>query len=1492
MHNFVVLVSSGFSFFASFLCVTSASLYEYRFIEFGRGKAIPLTPDSSTDQPAERSNTGKIVVKKRIAKPDMTPSSHHSSTTASLLFHQQQQIQQQLQFGAVGSGANSTINGRQMQMQRNKKGRLYSLGGNEPAKRPRGRLDRLKTVGTFDLGTEMSVLSDLARNLNERIVDGAVAAQTMAETKLDDVTELSTPSSGGRKNVCSPVKVRRINRLEGRRGSGSTPTSDHGGSAAVRSQHSADDCLERKDKRTEVASSGKFRSLSSGCGYDAIQKLALTTVDIELEPLKLAHELKNIDKSHFRKLLIEEASLDSNKCLEEVQSEVKSQRSRESDNDSNKIELDMCSVEDVHKCDDEDVADDFVVRNQFSNRTSQKPVLRKSKRIVRSDSEFFDEAHLEARHEIVLQPNHDIQIHNEPDYGTPEPVEPLQQPRNRSSTATSSTTFGSRKESSDLDDIVCSPKDPFVYKSTDESSRNMSTDDIDTVFSDNNDLEQLERDYRELVRESRNLQREYKSDGDSLDEVGKKRNEYITWKNQSFENDFELYQKTPSGGNAGKFASEMCSPDSRITSTSNSSETGSYKNNNVGRTEDGTKFPFKIKPILKTTSSKESAANSSSPMTSPTLGARADAVRPTQLEIDAGDNKDPTKQSLFEKRFGKIRKINNLLKCKRFSTSALYDAKKKPTAQQLSEEASATTTSPADAKPRENYMSSACKTLRSKFSPGKSSCPDDSKSSIYSSKLSLFNYKSGRLFALGKSSMFSSASRSNSELNAPAPTPRTRTTEFSKSNTELHHFTRSTPSPRYTSTKRPSNPAAKLLLQKNNSAACLNKQPLHSPLSEEFYNPTGSVRLSAIELYEKFCSADFGGLYKHEVTMNMERRGGTCHEYKNLHEYRLGQRGLGVVAPKFNRIDHSRLLRQKSEPKFSFRNDDFAEEDDEEDVEEDVAQDEYDDYEDEYEDEYDEEEGDYYEDEEEEEVEEEEEEVVHESESPQDVIVSKKSPDEPFHMIDSSSEVDEIFLMPARSKCTDDYEEYGFENKKFSLEQTRIGRASSTETGLDQIVDQFDRSRRKLSMSQEVRTIDRFGSDEILTIYKICSKDDMLNMKDSPVIYTKQPCRNDRTRSVEDEAAAGPSSLETAVQEYVRNAAPDMEVLQLTDKMFTTNGVTLKPLERSESIDLLSGSSGTIRSGSTFTEYAFDTVRNLHMNSCSSTSKMSLSIKSEIFDEYILTPDPADDAIVKPSARSCDFEDFTLTPDGSTHETERKTSTGSVVGQHSFTSQDAVDIVDKFLAREHQLRMEGATGASIESTDDEDDTSNAENVSAFTSEITKEFDLLFTRAEEASTNTPNTATTIQTPSQQTPSTNVPLHSAMTSPIPPSSPSCTSPSNLDPFANRMPTRYSMQRLEPYPIDDDQYPTDSLLTYHGNNNHGSKVPVSCSVPPNNIHAPSASSEYCRVLDVTAGDSATMVVTAGVPLLRRRVVQKLRTNRSQSLGNLHNRTRCFPL
>lgn len=1441
------------------------------------------------------SNQGKIVVKKRIPKIEKADS-----------------IQQN--------------NGRMMQ--RKKKGRLYSLGGNEPAKKPRGRLDRLKTVGTFDLGTEMSVLSEVARNLNEKIIsgdilNGSMTSSTTASNRrlstipavssnLQDLTELSTPSSGRREPIHK--MKRNLNKLAANRNTSCTTTvvnfdqfksdlrniktTTFQTAGIVRTQHSADDCLEKKLR----SSNNKSRSLSTS-SYTTTTPANHN--DIELKHTAQINLLNNTNsgklvirqqqeqqqvttnldestelKDKYSTKIVNISINDSNKIITDVDILTQTidehtnapKQNEPNDNDSDKIELDMRSAEDLSKRDEVATAEEE--QTTFQQRSTRKPVLRKSKRIVRSDSEIFDETIMCTKNEIILQANYDIQIHKEPDYDDTEQTAATPTTttgRNRSSATSTSTTNNSRKESSDIDEI-CSPKD-LLHKSTDDSSRNMSTDELDTVFSDTTDLEQLEREYRELVRS--NLQREYKSDGDGLDEVGKKRNDFLKWKNQSFENNFELYNETECPKRHSNILPEVCSPESHITTTSSETSSNRHYDGN-------THFIFKTKPILKSHTSKESAANNST-VTSPTVIAcssitsstnKLETIRPSKLEITqnvatSATAKEGTITSLFEKRFGKIKKINKLLKCKRFSTSALYDNKSKCDSMESTKS------------PQQNVEKpSACKTLKQAFSPGKSSA-SESKTSIYSSKISLFNCKPGKtsIFSMRKSPMFTNTSHSNSELNVEPQSVRTKLNELSKSNTELNKC-KSSPS-RFGSKRS-------IKGSKNNSAVCLYKQPHHSPLSEEFYNKTGSVRLSAMELYEKFCSEDFGGLYKHEKT----NEGGSCGGYKNWHEYRLGQRGLGV-SQKYARAKNAKLLRQKSEPKFSFRDDTsggpsyFPEEDDEDIYEEEDQreQDEY--YDDEYGDEYEDEEGDYYEDEELEEEEEgeehdeaEEEEYVDEEEAVLEVKciadTLKKTEDESdtiddyevkaYHSeiiddnhgdssatasIANDSDVDEIFLMPVGSKCPDDYEEYGFENKKFTLEH--MLRASSIEANIDHIEDH----------TQDVREIDDFGSDEILTIYKICSKDDILNMKDALI------CKENFIPTIDDEPIASCSSVQTPVMEY-RAFVPQELVEQTvykTDCLSVTQIVT-----RTESIELLSSSSGTLRSGSTLTEYAFDTVRNLNLDSCS-TSKLSLSLKSEIFDDFTLTPD-------EPKVlRNCDFEDFTLTPDASVCEEVRRSRNASLdddqaKAEQSITSNDVIMIVDKFLANERQsdnivqqLRRKDTnifnfnTNEILDSEINEqqlsiidiDEEPMKEIISAFTTEITKEFDLLFTRAKLDQ-------------HEENDTDNLPSNSQMNSTVSLHSPKqIVNPPVKSPSVQRMPSRYSMQRLEPYYIAET---TENGIKL--------KSVTDLDVVPNSIN-----SEYCKVLDVH--DSS---------FIHKKVITKLKKNRSQSLGNLNNKTRCFPL
>uniref|UniRef100_A0A182TAT2 protein-tyrosine-phosphatase n=1 Tax=Anopheles maculatus TaxID=74869 RepID=A0A182TAT2_9DIPT len=150
-------------------------LKEKKFIEFGRGKSIPLTPEySNSELSKELSNAGRVIVEKNIRKLQKGESYDHCQSFDDKKF---------------------VIDKNGRICERKKKGRLYSLGGNDPPKRcTRGRLDRLKTVGTFDITNEISRLSQKTMNLNERIISTQLFAQTIDETAT---TTTSVGSSVG-----------------------------------------------------------------------------------------------------------------------------------------------------------------------------------------------------------------------------------------------------------------------------------------------------------------------------------------------------------------------------------------------------------------------------------------------------------------------------------------------------------------------------------------------------------------------------------------------------------------------------------------------------------------------------------------------------------------------------------------------------------------------------------------------------------------------------------------------------------------------------------------------------------------------------------------------------------------------------------------------------------------------------------------------------------------------------------------------------------------------------------------------------------------------------------------------------------------------------------------------------------------------------------------------------------------------------------------------
>lgn len=88
----------------------------------------------------------------------------------------------------------------------------------------------------------------------------------------------------------------------------------------------------------------------------------------------------------------------------------------------------------------------------------------------------------------------------------------------------------------------------------------------------------------------------------------------------------------------------------------------------------------------------------------------------------------------------------------------------------------------------------------------------------------------------------------------------------------------------------------------------------------------------------------------------------------------------------------------------------------------------------------------------------------------------------------SESDVDEIFLMPEESKPSDcEYEQYGFENKHFSLEHSRLTSFDYDLSVIDEIPYLDD------VHSQYPYIIDEAQEpEEVLTIYRSYSPENVL----------------------------------------------------------------------------------------------------------------------------------------------------------------------------------------------------------------------------------------------------------------------------------------------------------------------------------------------------------------------------------------------------------------
>lgn len=509
-----------------------------RFLDFGRGKNIPLTPDNDNlEQIRIKSNTGRIVIDKTISEKDLTNNIFSS-------------------LNETPDGGRYVIDKNGKIIEKKKKGRLYSLGGNEPKKQ--SHLVRMKTVGTFDLCMEVTAL---ACGFNQDILTIQEPAEELEkfDEKLPQVGSISI----------SPKRQRHIS------------SSDN--------SFSFDDGIDLSIKK-------KPRSLSS----NSVLKDRGSPVEFRS---KSADLLDTTERCYGRDLdeLCSVSAADI--CKESIK---KPAATKPAYTFKNKSKTDMnVKGGDNFKYQESKVADPVSVRRR---------TFKKSKKIIRTDSELIRER--------ILTSTEASPVYH-------------------------ASTLPKKKSS--------------MNEGSDQeySSRNISTD---TVFSDvcekeeQIDLEKLENEYKEHIKT--NLQREYKSDGDSLDEIGKERHFGLEWKNQSV--DFEYLEND-------EFADEL-----RVKSL----KAGFVKSQKKIRNDSDNR--------TKSEGDKD------------TLYSKADSTETqstedeNKIEVEAKPevaNKIEKHQSLFEKRFGKLKKMNKLLKVKRFSTSALYDKRKasEPNASKLKE---------------------------------------------------------------------------------------------------------------------------------------------------------------------------------------------------------------------------------------------------------------------------------------------------------------------------------------------------------------------------------------------------------------------------------------------------------------------------------------------------------------------------------------------------------------------------------------------------------------------------------------------------------------------------------------------------------------------------------------------------------------------------------------------------------------------------------------
>lgn len=1123
-----------------------------RFIDFGRGKNLPLTPDNENlDQIRIKSNTGRIIIDKTITDLDFR-------TNIFSNINKQQHD---------SGGSRYVINKDGNIVERKKKHRLYSLGGNEPSRKQ--NLVRMKTVGTLDLCMEVTALACAGFNQVTTTTNSENQAEptVIIEEEKKKSSEEKQPSlKKDKKNLTSISPKRQRNNISS-------------------SENSIN--VDDNDLLSSNIKKKKFRSLSTNSYLETSRKS-------DNYRCKSAELLKPDD---------------------ELPSDFRCNKSEENLN---------TKIDEVAKTSD----DEFV--KSINPLSARRRTLKKSKKIVRTDSELLQD-------KILMR---DLES---------------------SPAKTSSSVQASKTNSVD-------------------SSKNMSTD---TVFSDmveeedelqnRIDLERLENEYKEHVRS--NLQREYKSDGDSLDEIGKDKSYDGEWRNQSVDFDFL----------------ETRDDDFTATSILRKHTVATINAHEEEKTTTATVTTLARQYSVNTPkpSRKDSGKRTRSEGDKDAICVeKSDSIETQSTTEDentkneGGEQKDLSKPlSLFERRFGKLRKMNKLLKVKRFSTSALYDNINKRKSE------SNATPNNGNGKQQTKQGDQVQSTPLSILSQV---------SDFTSSKMSLASPKSlkggKKVFTLKKRKFsFFGKSQSNNDINLNIKSIASKLSLLSKSNFDL-------------SARNSSNLRLNAMgiygkygtsNEYRSDIITSRQHGCTSPLSEAFYNATGSYQLTPMELFEKFCSQDFTGLYKHEPLMEEESD-------EKLTNYDTGQYKGAIKKTTSSSLRKTTLLKQNSEPKFNLKN-----------------------YSSEY---YNPPEA--FEEEDIESIEDEEYEYnsmerrrsQHQVEFDQYFDEDGSSVDDLYRNIDDEI-IDEIYLMPEKEiSPAQRYDTLFMRNSEeiLAIDET-------DEEGLEEM--------------QNADNADQ--KQQLLALYEICPKDDDDGgCSDDDDIITLEE-RDD--------------NLKTIISEYVKNACSSAA----TDESF----------KRSKSMDLLSNSSGTLKTHSN-SEYAFDTVKQINLDSCS-TSRLSLSLNSDIFDDITLAAPEAPIKTIKIS----EIDDFTITPDGSITSSENNNNGGKIAALSQMSEQEKIknELQSQYTIIDcDELEHDDEDGSGMptftSSSGDVDEMRRFnEEKSSFAEALNKEFDKLFSRAKNDSdtdiTTTPSVATTVLT------------------------------------AIKLPSRCSMEKLEPFDIDYD-------------------------------------------------------------------------------------------